>query len=98
MDVELLDRFADLVVSVGSNVQPGQVLAVDAPPDAAPLVARIARRAYVKGARFVDVQYVDPEVKRARAELAAEASLAWVPPWLGRRVLDLGDLDAARAT
>ena len=96
MDGTLLDRYADLIVSVGANVQPDQVVAVEALPDAQPLVRRIARRAYEKGARYVDVAYFDPQVKRVRAELAAEETLDWVPPWLGRRLLDLGDLDAAR--
>jgi aminopeptidase len=71
-------------------------VAVEAPPEAAPLVHRIARRAYERGARYVDVAYFDPLVKRMRVELAAEDSLSWVPPWLGRRILDLGELDAAR--
>jgi aminopeptidase len=35
-------------------------------------------------------------VKRIRIETAAEDSLSWVPPWLGHRMLDLGELDAAR--
>jgi aminopeptidase len=96
VDPELLERYADLIVSVGANVQPDQVVAVEAQPEAQPLVHRIARRAYEKGARFVDVQYFDPQVKRIRAELAAEDTLDWVPPWLGRRILELGDLDAAR--
>jgi len=96
VDGTLLDRYADLIVSVGANVQPDQVVAVEALPDAQPLVRRIARRAYEKGARYVDVAYFDPQVKRVRAELAAEETLDWVPPWLGRRLLDLGDLDAAR--
>ncbi len=96
MDAAVLTRYADLIVSVGANVQPDQVLAVEALPEAQPLVAEIARAAYGRGARFVDVLYVDPAVKRIRAELAPEGSLEWVPPWLGRRMLDLGDLDAAR--
>ena len=96
MNEELLDRYADLIVGFGANVQPDQVVAVEAPPEAAPLVHRIARRAYERGARFVDVVYFDPLVKRMRVELAAEDSLSWVPPWLGRRMLDLGELDAAR--
>ena len=96
MNEELLDRYADLVVDFGANVQPDQVVAVEAPPEAAPLVHRIARRAYERGARYVDVAYFDPHVKRLRVELAAEDSLSWVPPWLGRRILDLGELDAAR--
>jgi aminopeptidase len=92
----LLDRYADLIVGFGANVQPDQVVAVEAPPEAAPLVHRIVRRAYERGARYVDVVYFDPLVKRLRVELAAEDSLSWVPPWLGRRILDLGDLEAAR--
>ena len=96
MHEELLDRYADLIVGFGANVQPDQVVAVEAPPEAAPLVHRIARRSYERGARFVDVVYFDPLVKRMRVELAAENTLSWVPPWMGRRILDLGELDAAR--
>ena len=96
MDSGLLRQYADLIVSVGANVQPDQVLAVEAAPEAQPLVLEIVRRAYEKGARYVDVLYFDPDVKRLRDELAREETLDWVPPWLGRRMLDLGDLDAAR--
>ncbi len=96
MDSDLLDRYADLIVSLGANVQPGQVVAVEALPEAQPLVHRIARRAYGRGARYVDVAYFDPHVKRLRGELAAAETLAWVAPWLGRRMLDLGELAAAR--
>ena len=96
MDDGLLTRYADLIVSVGANVQPDQVLSVEALPEAQPLVAEIARAAYDRGARFVDVLYVDPQVKRIRNERAREETLGWVPPWLGRRILELGDLDAAR--
>src|SRR3954464_6847808 len=93
---ELLDRYAELIVGFGANVPPAQVVAVEAPPEAAPLVHRIARGAYERGARYVDVVYFDPLVKRIRIETAAEDSLSWVPPWIGRRMLDLGELDAAR--
>jgi aminopeptidase len=92
----VLRQYADLIVSVGANVQPDQVLAVEAAPEAQPLVLEIVRRAYEKGARYVDVMYFDADVKRVRNEVAREDTLAWVPPWLGRRMLDLGDLDAAR--
>jgi len=96
VDPELLERYADLIVSVGANVQPDQVVAVEALPEAQPLVHAIARRAYEKGARYVDVQYFDGSVKRIRAQTASEETLAWVPPWLGRRMEMLGELDAAR--
>jgi aminopeptidase len=92
----LLDRYAELIVGFGANVQPDQVVAVEAAPEAAALVHRIVRLAYERGARYVEVAYFDPLVKRIRAETAAEDSLSWVPPWLGRRMLDLGELGAAR--
>jgi aminopeptidase len=93
---DLLERYADLIVSVGANVQPDQVVAVEALPEAAPLVHAIARRAYEKGARYVDVAYFDGMAKRLRAELAPEDTLDWVPPWLGRRMELLAELDSAR--
>ncbi|HKD93480.1 MAG TPA: aminopeptidase [Gaiellaceae bacterium] len=96
MDEELLDRYADLIAGFGANVQPDQVVAIEAPLESAPFVRRITRKAYERGARYVDVVYFDPAVKRLRVELAAKDSLSWVPQWLGRRILDLGDLDAAR--
>ena len=96
MDANTLGRYADLIVSVGANVQPGQVLAIEALPEAQPLVAALARAAYGRGARFVEAQYFDPELKRIRAELAADDTLDWVPPWLGGRIVGLGELDAAR--
>ena len=96
MNEDLLDRYAELIVGFGANVQPDQVLAVEGPPEAAPLARRIARLAYERGARYVDVVYFDPLVKRIRIEAAPEDSLTWIPPWLGRRMLDLGELNAAR--
>jgi aminopeptidase len=96
MDANLLDRYADLIVSVGANVQPDQVVVVEALPEAQPLVAAIARKAYGRGARYVEASYFDANVKRIRAELAPEGSLDWVPPWLGRRLLEIGELNGAR--
>jgi aminopeptidase len=96
MDGDILRRYADLIVSVGANVQPDQVFAIEAEPEAQPLVHALVERAYEKGARYVDVHYVDPDAKRTRDALAAEDTLDWVPPWLGRRMLDLGELGAAR--
>jgi aminopeptidase len=93
---DLLDRYADLIVGFGANVQPDQVVAIEGALEAAPLVRRLTRRAYERGARYVDVVYFDALVKRTRIEAAPDDSLEWVPPWLGRRMLDLGDLGAAR--
>ena len=45
----------------------------------------IAESAYRRGAKFVDVAWFDPWVKRARIEHAREDTLEFVPPWYGER-------------
>ena len=91
MDDDLLRRYADLVVGVGANVQPGQTVWIVAELRAAPFARAVAAAAYERGARFVDPWYFDPFVKRIRLERAAEETLGFVPSWYGRRLLDLGD-------
>src|SRR5579885_1706768 len=96
MDGALLARYADLVVEVGANIQPGQQVLVIAAPDAAPLVRAIAAGCYRRGAVFVDPWYFDAHVKRVRAELAPDDSLEFVPPWYPRRLLELGVAHGSR--
>jgi aminopeptidase len=96
MDDATLRRFADLIVGFGSNVQPGQIVAVSCEPGKEFLVREIAASAYRHGAKFVDVQYFDPWVKRARVEYAREEDLDFIPDWHGKRLLALGEVGAAR--
>jgi aminopeptidase len=96
VDQNLLTRLAELAVATGANVQPGQIVAIHAEPDATELVHAVAEAAYRRGARFVDPIYFDPQVKRIRVEHAAEDTLDYVPPWYGDRLLALGEHRAAR--
>ena len=93
---ELTRRLAELAIAFGANVQPGQIVYVQAEPDHAPLVRALADEAYRRGARFVDAFYFDPQVKRARIAYADEETLDFVPPWYSDRILALGDERAAR--
>ncbi len=83
---ERLERDARLAVEVGSNVGEGQVLWISAFPEHAPLVRAVARIAYEKGACYVDVDYADQHVRRARIESAPDDSLGWTPPWMLTKV------------
>lgn len=91
MDQPTLDRLADLIVSVGANVQPGQVVSIGSEPGKEPLARALAASAYRHGARFVEVSVFDLHVKKARIELSREEDLDYVPRWFGQRVLELGD-------
>ena len=44
----------------------------------------------MKGAKFVDLAWFDPWIKRARIEHAADDTLEYVPPWYGERILAIG--------
>jgi aminopeptidase len=96
VDRDLLTRYARLIVEVGANVQPGQIVWVVADLSAAPLVEAVAAAAYERGALFVDPWYFDPYVKRARLEHADPATLDVVPPWYGERLLALGESHGVR--
>jgi aminopeptidase len=93
---ENLRRLAELAVRVGANVQPGQIVAVGAMPGKEELARAAAAEAYKAGAKFVDVSWFDPWVKKARIEHASEDTLDFVPAWLGQRILALGEERAAR--
>ena len=96
MDDELLERYAQLIVEVGANVQPGQIVGLQCAPQHARLVRAIAAASYDRGALFVDPWWYDPQIKRTRLEQAAEDTLSFVPSWWGDRALDLGEAHGVR--
>jgi aminopeptidase len=95
-DQSTLERFADLAIGFAANVQKGQVVAIGAELGKEAMVRALAAKAYQYGAKFVDVQYFDMHVKRARILEAEEETLEYVPPWYGHRILELGRLRCAR--
>jgi aminopeptidase len=84
------DAVAELAVH-GANVQPGQVVALGPTLGQEELARAIAAAAYRRGALFVDVQYFDPYVKRARIEHADPSTLEYVPPWYSGRLEALAE-------
>jgi aminopeptidase len=94
---EWLDGLAELAV-FGANVQQGQYVAIMSFIGKEELTRRVARAAYLRGARFVDVLYFDQWLKRERVAHAPEETLEFIPPWLGDRLQYLSDEHAARIT
>jgi aminopeptidase len=90
-----LERLAELAVH-GANVQPGQIVMVRGEIGNEDVVRAVAAAAYRRGAKFVDAEYFDPYVKRARIEHADPKTLAYVPPWYGNRMLEHADEHGAR--
>ena len=88
---ELLKKYADFIVRVGVNPQPGQTLIINCPLEGAPLARLCVRSAYEAGARDVQVNWSDDAVARARMELGSEEALTDLKPWQLRRYLDYAE-------
>jgi len=79
---ERLERYAELIVRVGANVQPGQELFVFASVEHHDLARALARQAYRAEASYVHVLYQDGHGRRATIELGPDEALTYSPDWL----------------
>jgi aminopeptidase len=80
-----LERYADLAVRVGANVEEGQNVFILTQIEHAPLARALTRAAYAAGARYVDVNYRDQHVRKAMIELGPDEALTYTPDWLKER-------------
>jgi len=85
----MLQKYAELTVRVGLNLQPGQrLLIMKAPIQAAPLVREITTSAYQAGARLVDVMWGDEELLLTRFRHAPRDSFTEFPTWRSNGMLE----------
>ncbi|HEY3578060.1 MAG TPA: aminopeptidase [Gaiellaceae bacterium] len=79
---ERLERYAELAVRVGANVQSGQEVFLHGLVEHAELLRALTRQAYRAGASYVNVVYSDQHVRRAMIELGPDEALTYSPEWL----------------
>jgi aminopeptidase len=79
---ERLERYAELVVRVGANVQPGQEVFVFPAVEHHDLARALTREAYRAGAAYVHVLYHDMHARKAMIELGPDEALTYSPEWL----------------
>lgn len=90
-----LDKYAELAVKVGVNLQPSQTLILNATLDAAELVRSIVKKAYEAGAHNVVVNWSDDTVTRTKYELAPDAVFHEFPEWRAKEMEELVEGGAA---
>jgi aminopeptidase len=90
-------RIAELAVH-GANIQPGQIVLVTGEIGQEEMARSVAAAAYERGAKFVDVDYFDPWVKRARIENADPDTLEFVPDWYGQKLVEHAEVHGGRVT
>lgn len=80
-----LVRFADLVVRVGVNVQPGQGVVVTADIAQLEIARAVVEQAYVAGAGWVEVAWTDGPIRRSELAHATIETLTEDRPWALQR-------------
>lgn len=93
-----LDRYAELAVRIGVNLQKDQILYISAPIVAADYVRRVVTKAYAAGAADVIVDWSDEAVTRARFDLAPDAAFETFPDWQVQKMTTLAEKGAAFMT
>ncbi len=86
---EYLEKYAEVTIKVGLNLQPGQKLLIGVPTqgnlgtpiDLAPLVRLIAAKAYQSGAKLVEVLWDDDQLRLIRYQYAGKETFAEFPAW-----------------
>ncbi|MGG3801165.1 aminopeptidase [Metabacillus fastidiosus] len=78
---EKIQKYAELAVKVGVNIQKGQTLVIFASISAVDFVRKLSRIAYENGAGQVYIEWSDEKLQRLECELASEEVLTNIPMW-----------------
>ncbi|WP_163102666.1 aminopeptidase [Peribacillus alkalitolerans] len=90
-----LEKYAELAVKVGVNVQPGQTLVVNTTLDGAEFVRLVAKKAYEVGAKNVVVNWADDELNRIKYDLAPDEAFTEYPEHRAKEIIQLAKEGAA---
>lgn len=91
-----LEKYADVIVKVGLNIQPGQRLLIFSPSlyedtaiESRRFIQYVAKSAYQIGARLVDIIWADDEITLSRYKYAPRDSFEEISKWVGEAYLDI---------
>ncbi|QST00504.1 aminopeptidase [Pontibacillus sp. ALD_SL1] len=76
-----LEKYAELAIHKGVNLQKDQILMLNAPVDGAEFARIVARKAYEAGAKDVHINWADDVMQRLYFEHASQDVLETVPQW-----------------
>jgi len=85
---EKLNVYAELMLKIGLGLAPGQRLMIRAPIEAAPTVRIVAEKAYILGARYVDVGWMDDALTLMRYQRAPRDSFDEFPNWQAQALIE----------
>jgi aminopeptidase len=90
-----IPALARLAAEAGINAAEDQIIVVSATLGQQDLARAIAGACYDLGARYVEVNYSDPHVRKIRLTRAPESALGAISPWTRRKTLDVEEAGGA---
>ena len=93
---ELKERFAQLTIQTGLNLQPGQCVRLTAEPAHREFVHLLVGAAYRAGAPYVHVEWADDLLAQSRLNHASPESLDYFPAYEVARYQQMADEKWAR--
>ncbi|MBP1948930.1 aminopeptidase [Virgibacillus litoralis] len=81
VDQQTKEKYAELALRTGVNLQENQALMINAPIEGADFTKIVARKAYEMGAKNVHINWVDDELTLLKYENAPEEVIADFPEW-----------------
>ncbi len=91
MDFERnLERYAEVIIKIGVNVQPGQRVLITPWVENADFVRILTEQAYKAGASFVDVLWEDEQLRLTRFEHAPKNSFDLHSDWPSAAIVEAG--------
>ncbi|MGM0865037.1 MAG: aminopeptidase [Bacillota bacterium] len=90
-----LERYADLIVHVGLNLQKDQELLISAPITAYKFVRLVTKKAYEAGVLNVLTDFYDEELKKIRLDNSSEDGLKAFPDWKAKGFIEMAENNVA---
>ncbi|NLP45906.1 MAG: aminopeptidase [Epulopiscium sp.] len=84
-----LEKYAELAIKIGVNIQKNQELLIMAPIETADFVRKVVKKAYESGAKNVHVEWSDEEITRTKFLLAPEESFKNYPIWKAKGYIEM---------
>jgi len=84
-----LERYAELIVKHGLNIQKGQIVNIGAEVIHRELAYQIAEAAYKLGAKYVNIDLSEPRLIKARIENSNDEDLKFVPSYIEQKYDEL---------
>ncbi|MDL2281112.1 aminopeptidase [Selenomonadales bacterium OttesenSCG-928-I06] len=81
MNLNNLEKYAELIVKRGLNLQKDQILVINSPIECAPFAREVAKAAYLAGAKDVVINYKDELFSKIRFLHAPDIVFEEFPDW-----------------